>query len=401
MAGGFVNTSFKNTTDSLIQGYKNRLRNPYYKWNSQNVTKVDYYNLSNTKTTFDEGTQNIYDDYNRNSSLRYNLIRDCYLYGLDRIQLSLDNGDFGLEGGEITGSAVTLPNTFEPYPQDYFVIDHIDTRYVFKITSVTPDTLENGQNFYQLEYKLDHTDEKALSHMVASEYNMMIDNVGTSFKSIIRSDDYDVINKIDTTLLMLKQYYKSLFYTERVESFILHHMGSNFYDSYLTEFIMKNDLMNKSGDYLCVEQKIDLPASFPLEYDKTIFRAIELRDKSKLTAITSKASIIDNPFYIMAYRPERYYSIEYFSDLFLAKAINNISPELINKIHKNEKYINDEDMYKNIIIDYFNGVNDFDVKYLDLIDNVSYTADIEFYYVMIILIYILQYHLKRFLNKNI
>ena len=400
MAGGFVNTSYKNISDSLVQGYKARLRNPYYKWNSQNSTRVTYYNLNNMNTTFDEGSQQIYDAYNQDSSIRLNKINNCYLYGLDRMSLQLDDTDFGLEGNEITGNVMTLPNTFQPYPQDYFVIEHIENRFVFKVISVTTDTLENGQNFYQMEYKLSHTDEKVLEDQVVAEYNMIIDNVGTTFKSILRDNDYNFVSNIDNTLIMLKKYYKSLFYSDRVDTFILNHNGSYFYDPYLIEFIMRNNLMDKCGDYLCVEQKINLPNTFIINYDKTFFRAVELMDKSKFINIRSKGYLLDNPLYIMYYRPESYYAIDYFSNLSLAQDIYNIRPELVEHILNGESYENDNDLYKNIIIEYFEKKN-LNNEYLNCFDCVSYENNIELFYVLPMIIYILEYYLKKVLTKNI
>lgn len=399
MAGGFVNTTYKNISDSLVQGYKARLRNPYYKWNSQNATKVTYYNLSNTNTTFDEGSIQIYSE-SGDSSVRLNKINDCYLYGLDRIQLQLESTDFGLEGNEITGNVITLPNTFQPYPQDYFVIEHVDNRFVFKIIDVTTDTLENGQNFYQMEFKLSYLDESVLDKMVVAEYTMLIDNVGTSFKSILRSNDYNFVDTIDTTLVMLKKYYKSLFYSDRVDTFILNHNGSYFYDPYLIEFIMKNNLMDKSGDYLCVDQKINIPNSFAINYDKTFFRATELIDKTKFINIRSKAYLLDNPLYIMAYRPESYYAIDYFSNLSLAQDIYNIRPELAEHIFNGETYENSGDIYKNIIIEFFEK-RELNVEYLNCFDCISYENNIELFYVLPLIIFILEYYLRKVLSKNI
>lgn len=397
---GFTSTTYKNISDSLIKGYKDRLLNPYYKWNGQNTTKVTYYNLNKIDTTFDEGSGSIYDEYDRNSSLRHNRINDCYLYGLDRIQLSLDNGEFGLEGNEITGTAVTLPNTFEPYPQDYFIINHLDHDFVFKVTSVTPDTLPNGQNFYQLEFKLDNTSSKSLEDKVVSEQVMLIDNVGTNFKVILKDNEFQTIQKIDHALVALKKYYIALFLSDRVDTFIFSHLGGYFYDPYLIEFISKHNLMDKCGQFVCVEQKIPLNATFPIEYDRTLFRAVELNDKNKIGTAASKGKIIDNPLCVMAYRPESYYCIDYFNDIIFAEKIYNIRPELVERILNDDTYCNADDIYKNIIIDYFNK-REFNMKYLEALDNVVYGNNVDLCYIMIIIIYILDSLIKQMLAKNI
>lgn len=400
MAGGFINTTYKNISDNLIEGYKNRLRNPYYKWNGQNTTKVTYFNLSNTNTTYDEGSCNIYDGYGKDSSLRHNKIEDCYLYGLERITMALESGDFGLQGSEVNGTAITLPNTFQPYPQDYFIINHLDNKYVFRVNHVSSDTLENGQNFYQLEFTLDHTDASVLDKQVVDNYVMVIDNVGTTFKSVIKSTEFDEVKKIDDSLITLKKYYKALFYSDRVETFIFTDGVDHFYDPYLIEFIIKNKLMDKSDQYIYIDQKVYLPASFPIEYDQTFFRGVELIEPSRFKNTTSKAWIINDPLSIMYFRQEKYYMIDYFKNNTFANTIYNIKPELVEKIYNQSLYQNKDDFYKNIIIEYFYG-RDFNTDYIFYLNQIQYTASIEMFYLMPIIIFILQSNLMKILNKNI
>ena len=56
-----------------------------------------------------------------------------FIYGAEKIQLSLENGDFGLESGEIAGESIILPNTITPYTGDYFEIPHIKSKLLFKL----------------------------------------------------------------------------------------------------------------------------------------------------------------------------------------------------------------------------------------------------------------------------
>ena len=397
---GFLDVSFKNTSNQLIQGYRDRLKNPYYKWSDKKWTMTTYYNTNITKSTLDEGSRTTYEYLGKDSSIKFNVINDCVLYGLERIQVNLDNGEFGLEGNEITGTAITLPNTFIPYPGDFFIINHIDHKYLFKVNTVTPDTLENGDNFYQLEYKLDQIDPKAIEPNVENSFVMAIDNVGTNFKSVIRTEDYDFVKVLSDISMRLKSYYKGLFYNERVESFILVDNGSNFYDAYLTEFIIKNKLMDKCDKFLYISHQVALPDDFIVWYDKTVFRATELCKKDKFTYIRSKAYEISDRLCIMAYRPEVYYKIDYFNDVTFANTIFNFTTDFVDRLTNGRLYHLPTDLYKNIIIKYFNNsemINPEDIKGIDEID---FTNNIEQFYLVPILIFVVEYYIKKML-KNI
>ena len=64
--GQFSNTvnssSYSNTITDLTSGYQDRLaKNPYYKFTDKKPTKVTYWNTNNTMSTYDQGTQQNYD----------------------------------------------------------------------------------------------------------------------------------------------------------------------------------------------------------------------------------------------------------------------------------------------------------------------------------------------------
>ena len=135
-----------------------------------------------------------------------------FLYGGERLIAELENGDYGLETNTIEGELVVLPNTIIPYANDYFSINHTNKDYLFKVLSVTTDTLESGANFWKIQYKLDRHTSADINKQIAEEYTMILNNIGTNFNAIIRSNDYDFIEQLDSIILDLKKYYKALFY---------------------------------------------------------------------------------------------------------------------------------------------------------------------------------------------
>ena len=62
-------------------------------------------------------------------------------------------------------------------------------------------------------------------------------------------------------------YYRSLFYSNKTQTFIFSYDDHNFYDSYMIEFIKRHDIMNTGDlDYLHVAHQLPTRATFALDY---------------------------------------------------------------------------------------------------------------------------------------
>ena len=150
----FINTKQKVVLQSLVDGFKEKLNNPYYIHMDKKPNVTCYYNQNIHASTLDEGSKLQYSPLGSDSPTKYNMIKDFYLYGIERIYTDYENGEWGLESSSIEGDAIILPNTIVPIANDYFTIDYLDQKLLFKVTSVTADTIENGANFYKIQYKL-------------------------------------------------------------------------------------------------------------------------------------------------------------------------------------------------------------------------------------------------------
>ena len=125
MGGKFINTDQKVTFDVLSDSMKGLLNNPYYGYSDKKGSVCQYFNINDKKTTLDEATKANYSELGPNSPIRYNEIKNAILYGIPRMDINFDITDFGLEANDITGEAYVLPQTFIPYPGDFFTIDNI------------------------------------------------------------------------------------------------------------------------------------------------------------------------------------------------------------------------------------------------------------------------------------
>ncbi len=390
MAGVFVNTNQKVMLDSLSGTMKSLLNNPYYLFSDKKGSVTQYYNTNTTKSTLDEATRGNYSELGPNSPIRYNKIKDTILYGLTKIDVDLEVADFGLEASEISGEAYVLPNTFTPYPGDFFTVDHISKPYLFKVTNVTPNMLDTGSTMYKINYVLAYPDLHDIEYQVVAEYVMATKSDGTNVSAMIESSVYDNIMEISEYVTKLKDYYYMLFYSQKVQTFVYLRNGCiHTYDPYLIEFLIRNDILKGATDYVYIAQQMFLPSTFGVDYDKTIFASIEDKDvvnKAVIRYIGNMYVCKQNMSLLYAY-PEDYYYMKYENLCTTLHSINIFGDlDILYYIRNNIKTNN---IMTNIMIKYF---NDEEITKNDLVSlkNIDYHNNADLYYGIPITIFCLE-----------
>lgn len=382
-------------SNSIAEEFKKRLDNAYYILNSKKSTITTYYNINTQESTIDPGLQIHYSDLaNRESSLRFNKINNCYLYGIGSVELNAAYGDFGIEGSEVQGTCIVLPNTFIPYPNDFFSINYIDKDLLFKVISVTPDTLPNGANFYQLEYILDQHgwEEGDIKDQVVRSMTMKVENFGTNRRMLLTEEELEYDNNSSELVTQLQNYFKDLFYDGNIQSFCFQQDNALFYDAYMIEFIRRNDILD-SNDFVYVAHRTQLSKYFNIEYEKSEFTAIETGRMDQLKQfnspfvgiaveeITSLLSQHYEPYYQMTY--SKYHRLETVASFYI------FSTDFFTHIVDNTLYTEDTKLIYNIVINYMNG-SDTDIVYIkQAIEKMDLLNDKETFYLIPFLIYII------------
>ena len=398
MAGKFVNTEQKVTFDTLSENVKELMKNPYYQFSDKKGSVCQYYNINDKKTTLDQATRANYSELGPNSPIRYNKIKDAIIYGITKMDIALDITDFGLEANDIAGEAYVLPKTFIPYPGDFFTIDHLGKPYLFKVTNAEQNTLYTDEAMYKISYILAYPDLNGIEDQVVGTYVYNTASFGTNSKVVIQSDVYNIIAQIQDTLIKLKDYYYMIFYDQKVQTFIYLHNGIiHAYDPYLIEFMIRNNILSGSTEYVYVSQQMFLPSTFGVDYDRTIFSCIEDKDvetKAKIRYVGNLLVCQQKLSLLYAY-PEDYYYMEYSH---LNTHLHSISIfgdlEMIYYIRNNIKTSNP---LWNVMIKYF---NDEEITSDDLLDikNIDYCDNIELYYGIPIAIFCMEQMVSKMLT---
>ena len=398
--GKFLNTNKKSTVNSLVEGIKHRLDNPFYIFNDKEPTVVTFYNVNDTKTSLDDGSKQAYDVVGSQSPIVYNEIKDVFLYGIERISAELDIGEYGIEAGEITGECYLPPNSFKPIPESYFTINHVTkNKCWFRVTKVTMDTLENGNNFWKLDYIMDQVGEDFGKELkLDKKFTMFIDHVGSNYKSVLQDEVINFISRMEDVIDTLITYYNSLFFQQSLQTYVFKYEHGAFYDPEIIEFIIRNHILHGS-DYIYIEQAITLEDTFAIQYNKSIYKKIEDCDKN-IVLRRYYGMMNEDPMSLLATRLEDYYIITPANNLgLMAEPIMIFPPEMIGSISKNIKYTREKE-YLNIIGNYFNDQKDLNDKMIDSLESINYTNDAELYHTLPIIIFILQKEVKKLLNQN-
>lgn len=399
MAGKFINTEYRDNINTLVQGLKDTLKNPYYKFNDKSGTFVNYFNQNKEASTLDESSKLYYADMGYDSPIKYNIIEDMILYGIEQIAITMDNGDFGPEANEISGDAIVLPNTIIPYVGDYFCIKYTEEKILYRVIDVTPDTLENGSNIYKLQYKMESSDMENIMDNIEHKYHMLVNNVGTGFNTIIRDESYKMIEKIDQVLFNLRTYYKSVFYKNRVQTFIFIHEGKRFYDPFMIEFLRENKILDGNDEYIYLYQQTRLSTLFPMQYNKTFFKCLESKDKERIRSYNHSAiaEYISDTMSIFQTRLEQYFQIKYETPTVNFGILPCFKDDFINAI-ENNRLLECNDSIYNIIIKYFNN-RELCQEDIDNLECIDFSDNITIFYAIPCIIYCLESFIKKLMKK--
>ena len=415
---GLLNVSHANMTQSVIDLQADLLKNPFYLFNDKKGLPVDYYHIDKDRSTLDDTLRIQYANLGKDSPLRFNLIHDFYLYGIDRVALSLENGDFGVESSEISGDAIILPDTIEPVPGDYFIITMLKDKFNFKVTDVSMDTFDNGSNYWKIGYAMDRSIPEDLEPNIVGEFNFISGNVGTEFTPVLAAKKFDVCKNLDDVAVNMKQLFKGLYFNNKVQTYTfvyLYHVARTsmnsdfFYDPYMIEFCIRNKILDNSGDkYDFLDHKTTLRPEFNIKYSRSIWKILETREKDELPACkhSSAAAYIDDPGTIFSTRYEDYFELTYnnpdpVAEMF-APAIDIIDPQVIGHILENQLFDYNTQYGKyNILIKYFNYADVIETQDIIPLERIFENENnMENYFFIPMAIYVLEFYIKNLMARS-
>ena len=399
--GKFVNTNYAKTVDNLTKAINNKIDNPYYKFTDQHPSKVTYYNQNIEKSTLDEASGLYEAHISSKSPIIFNKIKDFIIYGLDKVVLEYDAGDFGVEANSAgSGDAIILPNTIEPRPGDFFVLSYLKENLLFKVNGVSIDTLDTGANIYKIEYAAELTNSiENIEKQVDKSFTFLVDNVGTDMKSVISDDDKTYIEKLEVLIENMITIFNNLFFDSRLQTFVYNHDGYHMYDPYMIEFLIRNKILNYGDEYIFVDHATPVNKTFSMDYNRSFFRQLELPDEEINCTGLATADLISDPNSLFVTKLDEYYCVRYLDKTPYKTRFEIFNKDILERVKSGKMYIKgSKNEPYNLWINYFNPSKALKGDMVALIRDIDYMDNLSCFYMLPITIFILEKYVEKLLN---
>lgn len=385
--------------------YEQKLNSPIRRFIDKSFIPVKYWHIKSKDTTVDKGWGDVAEILGKNSPVKFQLIENLPLYGMEQVLLQLQTTDQGLDTS-FESEAVIMEGTIKPVANDYFMINHLKDSYIFRVTGVDYDMVASAQS-YKISYVLEYIDNEKVDELktqTQSEFTCIMENIGTDERCIIEKSDNEKLEKINSMYNEIVQTYLTFYYNERYNCLLGDFSnGERIYDPFMTEFIIKHQLfsMKNQIDGIVLTEQFSDPRR-NVKYQKSIYRFFELRKLDHLSTfdyvvfrgstnrqtgfyrwLDNSVNILDIP---KAMDPNHHYSImsEEFVDIIrLGGPIDSKYGLLLKKFARNEELT----------------LNDIDLSLSDEILNLD-DANLEVFFFTPILLYVIRTIVSEHLNKK-
>ena len=269
---------------------KERLSSQYTRFLDSKPTFCTYYHINTKMSSVDKGTHDIENLINESSPIRYNKIENFPIYGIEQIQLDLDDGEYGYNI-EYDGEGVILPNTIYPLTDDYFKIQYLGEKYLFRVISINYDTIKSN-SFYKIGFTLKSTNESdshKIDNLVVDTYHCLFENIGTSDKCIIRDDNFVLLSKINSIIENMQNEYLKKFLDKRYNALMyLRSYNMYLYDAMLNKFANITKIFDKGprDTDTCILYEEER-AYFGMDFESSIYDRIINKDTTDLIDVNT------------------------------------------------------------------------------------------------------------------
>lgn len=282
-------------------------------------TFTTYYHVNKIRSKTDRGLKMPERLNGVMSPIRYNKLINFPLYGIEQIQLQLEEEDEGLTS-DYNGEAIILPNTIHPTVDDYFIITYLEKPYMFRITKYEYDTIKSN-NYYKVEFTLQSVDVsffRDIERQVVKVYYTQFENIGTDDKVFLTAEGVAQGEKIKSMYDNMARDYLNLFFEPTREPYntLLYMQPSDAYDGdfdwlfdqNLVHFCNKNHIFydHYSTDAILFYE--EPRGYFHMDYANSIYDLMEHYEPSRINVINDHfdlepTAVMDSIF--MYYRDRR------------------------------------------------------------------------------------------------
>lgn len=248
---------------------------------------VTYYSRAVSKSTYDESFEAYNEITGSESPNKYSKVEDLPIYSLDTSDFSTEMGDQGW-AGQVSSSAIILPDTIQPKTDDLLEISFHTKKYLFVVTSGTPDNFGNNK-FYKINIQLSQYTVKEVERQVDDEYKIDYDLIGKKANTLIKKSYAESLGTLRTTYDLLLKVYMEQYYRSNSQSFVNSNNGS--LDQYVNYFLTKNSLLTPFVPY---RNSCFISPTIGRYVDKTIYQSSFLKviEELKFPSLSTEKTYI-------------------------------------------------------------------------------------------------------------
>ena len=388
--------------------YEDKLNSAFTRFLETTPTYVTYYNINSVESTVDLGFSNVDKILGSESPIRYSEVKNLPIYGMEAIQLDIDESDEGMDSS-YDGELIILPDTITPYPDDFFILEHKGYNFLFRVTAVNYDTIKSN-NFYKISFTIKYVteeDSKKILNQVTEKFTCIVGNIGTEDRCIIEDGVYELLQRMKYLYSEICERYKMFFYNKKYNVIMYYDAEEmlGIYDRYVNMFIQKHGLFYDKETHRAIYlNNEDETCCFPIEYDNSLFKVFEARKKIKRYPYNNfKIQEIKNIYSVFKYYSAKVYSVrfkggsvEYFPHQIIDAMVSGNVPD------KTAESVFPFDEADRLIVKYMN-------DQIDSIHNLDFDSLEEFTYFqpewvnMIkvpLLLYVMKGYYKLFIKKQ-
>lgn len=259
-------------------------------------TFTTYYHINKIRSRTDKGLKLPEKLNGALSPIRYNKLLNFPLYGIEQIQLQLDEDEEGLTS-DYSGEAVILPNTIHPTVDDYFIIDYLEKKYMFRVVKYDYDTIKSN-NYYKIEFSIQSVDVdffNDIERQVVKTYYTQFDNIGTDDKVFLTDENVGILDDIRSLYDGLVTDYLNNYYLPYKDRYntLLYITPSNLFQSDF-DYIFNHNLVyfcNRNGIFYdhnstdAVYFYEEPRRYFHVDYPRSIFDLVTHYEEGRLNLI--------------------------------------------------------------------------------------------------------------------
>jgi hypothetical protein len=229
-----------------VEAYITQATGPYSRLFAGAPTFVTYYSQDLARGSSDTNLGGSIEVVGPESALRYKAVFDFPIYGVPATDVTTAYDEIqGAVTSGIGGEAHLLPGTIQPYENDLFVIQYLETSLVFRVRSADPDRLE-GKAFFRIGYFLDQASQESLSRQTTGEYQFEIAYLGTDASPIVERSSAIALREMAVVEEAVRAAYWRAFYNLDSSTLVLRNSpyANAVHDQALDMFVRRNDLLS-------------------------------------------------------------------------------------------------------------------------------------------------------------